>query len=405
MHIAFFTSEYPTPDNPTGGLANYLKKTGKELQKKGHEVTIFFLSTTNRGWKDGKVEIVEIKIYNAFFNFFSQIPALRIISRIIANIYRAWLLKNHCIDCTQNKRIDIIQIPLLPYGGAMALFLLGSNRPAPLVGRFSSDTVSYQKANKDNLTNISYRITTKLESFQRNKLDGLFGPCMRITNIVKKREGINVKVIKTPLELPLQTIKTLSLKELPLQKPYFVYFGQFDIGKGFDIAVEATKLLIQSNPQASILFIGTPKCNSASTWAEELIQLVSTHKNQVVLLPYQSKDKLYPLIQNSIAVLMPARLDNYPNACLEAQALGKIVIGTYDSCLEEMIVDEQTGYLAKNGNTASFYEKMQIVLSLDNKKRRVMRQNILNHIACIRKEDRVGELIQYYKEILRSYHV
>lgn len=404
MHIAFFTSEYPTPGNTTGGLANYLKKTGKELQKRGHSVTILFLSTADRSWTDGEVQIVEIKTYGYFFQKVSRIPVLRIINRIVANIYRAWLLKKHCVNSFQNKKIDIIQIPLLPSGGAMALFLLGK-RPAPLIGRLSSDTISYQKANKENLKNISHRIITKLESFQRNKLDGLFGPCMRITNIIKKREGINVKVIKTPLELPQQGMKTLASGELPLQKPYFIYFGQFELIKGFDIAIEATKLLMQNNPQVSVLFIGTQKCNSAAAWAEELIQLVSTHKNQVVLLPPQSKDKLYPLIQQSIAVLMPARLDNYPNACLEAQALGKIVIGTYDSCLEEMIVDEQTGYLAKNENITSFYEKMQVVLSLDNKKKRVMEQNILNHIDCIRKEDRIGELIQYYKEVLRNYHV
>jgi predicted membrane GTPase involved in stress response len=34
---------------------------------------------------------------------------------------------------------------------------------------------------------------------------------------------------------------------------------------------------------------------------------------------------------------MPSRVDNYPNACLEALSLGVPVIGTYDSSLDEMI--------------------------------------------------------------------
>ena len=403
MRIVFFTSEYPTPDNPTGGLANYLKKTSQELQRREHQVTIFFLSRTNCNWKEGDVKIIEIKTSDVFFQKFLRIPILRILIKIIINIHNAWLLKKNLVKNFQNKKIDIIQIPLLPSGGAMALFLL-NKRPAPLVGRLSSDTISHQRANKENLNNISYQIITKLESFQRNRLDGLFGPCKKIAEMITKREGLTVNVIRTPLELPQQIRQPFSKSDLPLRKPYFIYFGQFGFIKGFDIAIEATKLLIQHNAQASVLFIGTPKNNSAASWADELIQLASTHKNQVALLSPQTKDKLYPLIQQSLAVLMPARLDNYPNSCLEAQALGAIVIGTYDSCLEEMIVDGQTGYLAENENITSFYEKMQIVLSLDKNKKQVMKEKILNHIDCIRKEDRVGELIQYYKEILRNYN-
>lgn len=403
MHIAFFTCEYPTSNSPAGGLANYLKKTGLELQKRGHKVTIFFLSTANKIWKDGKVKIVEIKTYGDFFQKFSRIPVLRIIARIIANIHNAWLLKTNCTKYSQYDKIDIIQVPLLPHGGAMALFML-RKQSIPLVGRLSSDTISYQKTNQDDLKNLSYQITTKLESFQIKNLDGVFGPCRKIVNIVKKREMIDVRVIRTPLELPSQIIDTFITEELPVQKPYFIYFGQLELVKGFDIAVEATKLLIQNSSQIPVLFIGTSKHNSAAPWADELNRLTSTHSSQVKLLPPQAKEKLYPLIQQSTAVLMPARLDNYPNACLEAQALGAIVIGTYDSCIEEMIVDEQTGYLAKNDSINSFYKKMQIVLALDSEGRQVMKENILNHISCIRKEDRIGELIQYYSTILKNYH-
>ena len=403
MHIAFFTGEYPTPNNPAGGLANYLKKTGLALQERGYKVTIFFLSTTNRIWKDGKVVIVEIKTYGDFFQKFFRIPVLRVIVKIIANIHKAWLLKNNHTRYSQYNKIDIIQIPLLPHGGAMALFLLW-NQPTPLVGRLSSDTISYQKANQDDLKNLSYQVITKLEGFQIKKLNGVFGPCRKIADIVKKREEIDVRVIRTPLEFPPQVINTFVTEELPVQKPYFIYFGQFELCKGFDIAVEATKLIIKNTSQISILFFGTPKRNSAAPWADELNRLTSTHSSQVKLLPPQSKDKLYPLIQQSTAVLMPARLDNYPNACLEAQALGAIVIGTYDSCLEEMIVDGQTGYLAEKDHIISFYEKMQTVLTMDNDRRHVMKENILNHIFCIRQEDRIGALIQYYSKILKNYH-
>jgi glycosyltransferase involved in cell wall biosynthesis len=49
-------------------------------------------------------------------------------------------------------------------------------------------------------------------------------------------------------------------------------------------------------------------------------------------------------------VVTPSRVDNCPNTCLEAQALGKIVIGTRQSSLEELVDHGVTGFLAEPGS-------------------------------------------------------
>ena len=40
------------------------------------------------------------------------------------------------------------------------------------------------------------------------------------------------------------------------------------------------------------------------------------------------REQLYPFIQNAELCLLPYRMDNLSNACIEAMAMGKIVIGT-----------------------------------------------------------------------------
>ena len=403
MHIAFVTSEYPSPHRPAGGLANYLKKTATELQKRDHQVTIFLLSSQDSSLQEGEVTIEEICATTVFPRRFSKIPVLRIIASIATNIHTAWQIKKRIAKNNKKEEIDIIQIPLMPHAGTMALFLL-RNRSAPLIGRLSFDTISYNKISRNNIRNISYQVSTMIEQFQLKKLDGIFGPCKKIANIVQNRKKVEVRVIRTPLEtieIPLSNMR--SEVDLPDQ-PFFLYFSQFELFKGFDIAFEASRSLLARHPHASILFLGTPKANCASKWANELLQLTKTNKKQFKYNPPIPKNMLYPLIQQCTAVLMPARLDNYPNSCLEAQMLGAIVIGTYDSGLDEIIIPGNTGFLAQKDNVQSFIKEMEFVLTMRDKDRQKMQANILAHIDIIRKEDRVGALLSYYDEIIEQNH-
>ncbi len=404
MHVAFFTGEYPTPTYPAGGLANYLKKNGAELSRRGHRVTIFFLSSTNKVWNDGHVTIIEIKTARKIIAKFIPIPGVRIFARIIWNIHNAWLLRKFFYQYHKKDKFTIVQVPLLPHGGAMALFLLFGPRPVPIVGRLSFDTLSFQQVNRENLQSISYRTTTRLERWQIKKLDGVFGPCRKIAKIVEERESLNVKVIRTPLEVLEKSEAAKSIiQKLPVTKPYFLYFSQFEIFKGFDIAVEASELILKKFSNVSVLFVGTPKQNSASQWVKKLLELESIYHNRIKLLPPQPKDKLYPLIQKSEAVLMPARLDNYPNACLEALALGTIVIGTYDSSLDEIIIHQKTGFLVPKDNVKIYYKMMKSVMNMSTQKRKMITDNINEYYRRVHQEDRIGALLDYYSTIIKKY--
>ena len=100
---------------------------------------------------------------------------------------------------------------------------------------------------------------------------------------------------------------------------------------------------------------------------------------------------------------MPSRIDNYPNACLEALLNGVPVIGTFDSSLDEMIVDGETGFLAKNDDPSSLCDAIMRLLSLSPWQRKEMQERILKSVEAINAEDRVGQLIAYYRETIADF--
>jgi glycosyltransferase involved in cell wall biosynthesis len=84
---------------------------------------------------------------------------------------------------------------------------------------------------------------------------------------------------------------------------------------------------------------------------------------------------------------------------------GKPVIGTYDSSIDEMIIDGETGFLAKNADIESIKKAIKKFLNLNSVQREAMRQKIISHIEAIKCEDRVGQLTEFYKQAINNFKV
>ena len=116
------------------------------------------------------------------------------------------------------------------------------------------------------------------------------------------------------------------------------------------------------------------------------------------------KTSLYPIIAHAMGVLMPSRVDNYPNACLEALSLGVPVVGTYNSSLDEMIIDGKTGFLAQNSDPESLILAIDQLLSLAPDQRVQMRMEIDKFVQASLAEDRVGQLLKFYRKTIEQFH-
>jgi glycosyltransferase involved in cell wall biosynthesis len=93
-------------------------------------------------------------------------------------------------------------------------------------------------------------------------------------------------------------------------------------------------------------------------------------------------------------------MDNLPNACLEAMALGKAVIGTEDSTLAELIVDEETGFLCPAADVPALRDK--ILYAWDHPHLQRIGAAAQEKMQEFASEITANALLNYYQESLNG---
>ena len=395
MHIVFLSTEYPTKDQPEGGLANYLKNIGSLLIKHGNNVTIFVLSKRNFSWKDGDIYIEEVK--NVSLNKYFLTKWCR-----NSDIYKTFIyylstrhLASKVFSLHNKMRIDIIQTSSFMAPG----FALRKNEIIPMVTRISSYSPLWRsKFGRGN--KLSYKLLDWMEKKCVIDADATFSPSEFMIDVYSSNMGFKPKLIRTPTLYNKIKEDYSTYNNFLQKKKYLLYFGQLSRIKGVDLFIDIIpKILYQFN---DIFFVIVGRDDGLPN-GKSLVHCISesskNYSKRIIIRPSLNKSQLYPIIKNSFGVIMPSRVDNYPNACLEAQSFGIPVVGTYGSSLDEMIIDEETGYLARNGDVNSLYEAIIKLLTLNKKEMNHMKARIIN----LRKERSsvFFDLLDYYKNIKR----
>ncbi len=121
---------------------------------------------------------------------------------------------------------------------------------------------------------------------------------------------------------------------------YFLYFGRLAPEKGVDSLIRAASLA-----GVKLRIAGT------GPYEAELKALATENQEQIEFLGYCSGDKLWSLIREARAVVLPSQwYENAPISILEAYASGKPVIGANIGGIPEIINENVTGFLYDSGN-------------------------------------------------------
>lgn len=400
MHIAFLTPEYSRETRPEGGLANYLYKVGQELTRRGHQVTILCLSGANRVWLDQEVYVFEIERFTFHYRL-KRAKVLASFLTVIAQVFSAKRLERALWRVHRERSIDIVQASSYKSPG----YTFRGNPKLPLVCRISSYAALIRSAEGRRRTFGDY-LSDWLEIRQVLDAQAAFAPSQLMSDAYARLEGFRPSIIRTPIDdTGIQTDDAVYQRKFA-GYPYLLYFGTLKLVKGVDLLAEVIAPVLENHPGLRFAFIGRDDgLNDGQKIFEYIRSINSKYGDRLVYHPTLPKANLYPIIAQAEGVLMPSRMDNCPNACLEAQALKVPVIGTYNSSLDEMIVDGKTGYLAQNGDSASLISAIERLLALTPEKKEMMRAEIGDFVQASLAEDRVGQLLHYYQEIIEQFHL
>ena len=398
MHIGFLTPEYVTPETPDGGLANYLRKIGFALAERGHQVSVFVLSDQDTVWQDGLIEVREIRRVTPPRWLFPT-TKMHQLRGVISQYLSSRRLASKLWQVHRENPIDIIQASSYMAPG----YVLLKNGRIPTVCRISSYTPLLRSA-YGRQRSLNKYLSDWLEIRQVLDAEAAFAPSALMAKTFVRIEGYQPHVIHTPFD-PREIETDPSYYQAHLgDLRYLLFFGTLSRIKGADLLADVLPSVLNRHKELSFVFIGR---DDGLPGGQKVFDYILSHcqpfEDRLHYHPPLPKTQLFPIVANTLGVLMPSRVDNYPNACLEAQSFGVPVVGTYDSSLDEMIVDGETGFLADNGDPDSFYGAIERLLALTPSQRQEMQERILALVHSIEEEDRVGQLLSFYDNVIDNF--
>ena len=342
LKIAYAIPEYVT-EPEYGGLARYFDNVARLLADDGHRIVVFVQSSKAGMIEDYYPGITVIRVFTDLSTVNPLIPG---------SYMRHWSqsIKLSIVDyMTHNGQFDLIQ-----YSNFMAYGFDRLNLPT--VVRLSSYRPLLRAADKNDFDiNESFRsikIPDYMEDLSVLYADSVYGPSCMIADLVEKETGRSVDIIESPF-YPKTEYCDDGVKDI--YGDYILTFGSLKILKGAKTIGDSIYKILDTCRDLKWVIIG-----EEYTWKDEFGSVISpkeyiiSHakefKDRCIIIGKQEWEKLCPIIKGARFCVMPSRIDNLPNTCIEAMSLKKVVIGTIGASFDQLLNDGKSGFLIKREN-------------------------------------------------------
>jgi glycosyltransferase involved in cell wall biosynthesis len=401
LRIVVITMEFVTEKYFSGGIANHWYRLFKSIASLGHEVHIITQSDQNEdSFEYNGLQIHRVKVKNdanRFQKLFNRLTKYRFNSTIhwLNLSFQAY---EKLIGIHHQTPFDIAHFPN-SYGCGLVSSL---RLDIPYVVMISCYRPLWNE-----LAGVKRNLNTRsiewLEWVQYRIAPHVYGPSYVLKKILEEDAKIpNVKVIRTPIYLETHDLDS-SLYEQQLKgKNYLLFFGRYQLHKGFHILAQALPKVLETYPDLNAVFIGLDlPSNLGPSMKEYAISLNQENADRLIFMTQMPHNQLYPIIGGSRLVVLPSLLDNLPNTCMESMALGKPVIGTIGASFDELITDGENGFLVPIGDVEALANK--IIEAWINPNLESIGQAAKLKTEELSPERTVGELLNYYEEIINSH--
>jgi glycosyltransferase involved in cell wall biosynthesis len=397
MRIAFVTPEYVTETAFSGGgLANYLQRVTHGLIQRGHEAEIFTLSKKG----DETVEHNGVKVHQIrpewkwFYRlnrFLGQ--GMPITKGIIVECYsiRRRLLQRH-----DAAPFDIVQAPNYRASGLG----LTISSPVPVVTRVSSHSRLWDEAYGLERTR-DLRMREWLESRAIRRSARVYAPSAVLAKTYADEFGFNVDVVRPPFFLEEAERDFTLYEEILKGSEYVLFVGAVGRLKGAFLLADAMTELLPRFPEMHFALAGfDARDATGQSSIERVKETLRDFGDRVHCLGPVPHAKLYPLVEKARVVALPSLVDNLPNSCMEAMALGSVVVASRGASFDELIEDGESGLLAELGNPRALAESIGRAWCLTEDQRDLIGDNAKKSVASLAPETTLAQLEELYASVI-----
>jgi len=405
MRIALVTSEFLTENlSFDGGLSNYIFRLALALQELGHEPVVLVASHQQEILDYKGIEVHRVKSWywegGATSNLWAILAnylSLRFFRVLIYYAWQSYSLNNYLKKLHKQQQFDIVQYAHL---GGTAFFL---DKTIPSVVRLSSSTSLCQQYGGYGYSDWQAKQQIWIENKALQKVDAIFGPSRAIAKIVKQEINREISIIETPFVLDKQQDDPSSYQHYLANKKYLLFFGSLSLIKGTDLIADILEKILAQYPELYFVFVGKDShTQQGRSMVDYIFEKAKSYQDRVIRLDKMPHPKLYPIIEKAYGVVLPSRIDNFPNTCIEAMAHKKIVIGTKNNGFEQLIQDKKNGFLIDIQSSSQLLESCKELLNLPPEKYQQMGQAAYERILELKPEKVVRQLLKFYEDIVNN---
>lgn len=413
MKVWILTSEDPTEF--TGGISRYVENITAALTAQNAEITVIaratrdyhqqvtdrfslvgFVSDHNKGENPAESAIRS----GAFpYNLLSYWPAL---SYQMADWVESLITRlgpPDVIECQEH--------------GALAYFLLQrkligqpSLQNIPILIHCHGPSFMIAEANHQPTAAFPDYWVGEMEKFCISAADALLSPSHFVAEQIAQRTFCREKfeVIPYPRKDGIP-----SAPVAPSNKPTVLYFGRLEIHKGILKALQSMETLWESHADFSVVLIGSDtNYMPRATTVEAFIRARYAHQIQTGRIRIQNNcawEELQKHIASAQIVIVPSLWENFPNTCIEAMSLRRVVLASKDGGQAELIgFDGKAGILFDWEVPGDFAAQLSQLLKMSSLEKEQMGKIARARAAeYCSKEKIVTQRLHHFENIIKRH--
>lgn len=403
MHVVFLSHGFPVEGLVyTSGAGNYVANMAKTLVKFGHEVTVVVEAYSNDIFEWEGVCVHKIRATRGFKNTGRPMPTYK---KFLKNLCRSFWYNQEVNKINRKTPVDIVQC-VNTYG----IGLLRRKR-IPYTIRISDYPPLISGANReefdfDRCVN-SKRLDEDMQFWALKAADILIAPSYLMKSLVEKKTAKKVHVVEGPIIVDDYNLdKVGELDVIP--NKYWVTYGAMSYLKEVHILAQIIDDLLDEYPDMKYVMIGKDRellYQGEFIKASDMYNLkIIKNRNRFIFTgEISDRKKLYSIVKNAYACILPTRIDNLPNTCMESMALGKIVVSTFGTSVEQLITSGYNGFLAGVDNADDLYSKIELVMRMPADEKIIMEERAKERTKNLNPEYVYFQMIQLYENAIKKY--